>query len=614
MDQEPNSAPTNNTASENPPTFVMNKINQPAAAGKPVQPANTASFSTGIKNFYRENRVYVWAIVLGLAIIGVLAYFALRKAPIEPPKEAKVNLSVDVPDGIPAGGEAIYKIKVANEDPEKLVEMSLELTYPGGIEYINSIPKSDNLSGTLFKVPDLITGQNAVITVKARVTGNINDTKELGLKLHYRYSNSSLEFVKQSTSAVRLIASNVSLEFSGPPTTNNSQLIIYKLDYKNDSKEAIANARLKLTYPEGFSFASATPPPDSGTDTWNINSLPTGSTGNISIQGSFKSANPGESKTTSAELQILGKDGGYFTQGTASFTTAISNVPLLVSQEFNQSGSDNIIAPGNTLTFTIKYQNNASVAATGANIIATLDSKALDLSTIQADGGQVTGNTILWNASSVSNLEKLNPSDSGQVSFSVRVKDPATKDSSKNLSVISSIKIKSNEYETYFPGNEITLKISSPSSLNAALQYAGGSLPPEVGKTTTYKVRLSLTNSSNDYNNGVLTAFIPLGTGGFIVDSVNTGEALKTNFDPATGKLTWNVGALPAYTGKFSQTRVLEFSVRIIPSSSQRNSSPALVKDIQFTATDSYTNQEIKKTTTDLSTADIDDYLNGTVQ
>jgi hypothetical protein len=618
MEQEPNIV-SSNTPPQEPGSFVRKPLGEAPATILPPQTAARLKPTSGFKGFYRENRFYFWAILVGVCVISVLSYFAFRKSPAVAPKEANVNISVDVPQTVPAGGEAVYSIKVDNQDNQKLVGMSLELAYADGVSYISSSPDADNLSGTLFAVPDLIPGQNAVVIVKARAAGNINDTKDLNLKLHYKYSNFNSEFIKQQTATVRLVASDIVLELSGPTTTNNAQLVVYNLKYQNNSQNVINNARVKLNYPDGFSFATATPVPDSGSDTWNISSLAPGALGNISISGTFSSANPGESKTATADFLVLGNcpdSGGYCKQGSSSFTTQLATLPLLVSQELANADSNNIVNPGDTLTFHLKYQNNASTAATAVNIVVTLNSNALDLGTLSAEGGQINNNVISWNASSVSNLESLNPSDSGQLTFSVRVKNPAIRDSSKNLTVVSGIKIKSNEYDTYFPGNSLTLKVASPMTLTSALAFVSGQLPPQVGKATVYQVTLSLANSTNDFNGGLLTAFIPLGAGGFVSGSVNGSEASKVLYDPATNKLTWQVGQLPAHTGQFSAPRALQFSVRIIPSASEAGEAPVLVKSIQFIATDTFTNQPVTETADDLSTSSTnsDNGINGTVQ
>jgi hypothetical protein len=230
-----------------------------------------------------------------------------------------------------------------------------------------------------------------------------------------------------------------------------------------------------------------------------------------------------------------------------------------------------------------------------------LNSKAVDFSSIQAQGGQVNNSSIIWNASGVPQLQTLAPSQSGDLTFSLKVNNPAVKDSSKNLTLISNIQIKSNEYTTAFPGNTLTLKLSSPTAINTSLAYVSGQLPPQVGKPTVYKVTFSLTNSSNDFSNGVVTAFIPLAAGSFDSTTVTLAEANNVQFDPSAGKLTWNVGSLPANTGRFGPPRILQFQLTLNPSSSQINQSPVLAKTITFTANDLFTTQPVTATAEDIT-------------
>jgi len=571
----------------------------------------------GFMGFYRANKYYFWAILAGVLIIAFLAYFAFRKPAPSQVKAANVGISVEVPETVASGGEAVYKITVQNNDNQKLTNVELELNYPDGASFESSSPKPENLSGTLFNVPDLIPGQNAALFVKAKVTGNINDSKTLNLKLHYKYSNFNSEFIKEQSVAVRLVASDVSIELQGPANTNNAQAVLYEVKYQNNSDSDVKNARVKLNYPDGFVFSLATPPPDLGTDTWNVGTLAKGASATIEIQGTFSSVNPGESKTAVANFLILGTDGQFFVQNSSTFTTTISSLPLLVSQELSANGSNGIINPGDNLTFSLRYQNNASTAATAANIEVDLNSNVIDPASITAEGGQINNNTISWNASGVPQLASLLPNQSGQLSFSLRVNNPATKDSGKNLTLVSNVKIKANEYDSAFPGNVLNLKVSSPSSISSSLAYISGQLPPQSGKSTTYKVTLSLTNSSNDFSNGTLTAFIPLSSGGFVSGSAGS-ENKNLQFDPATGKLTWNVGSLPANTGRFSPPRVLTFQIVLNANSSQVGQSPTLVKNIQFAAKDLFTLQDLSVNTDDILTSSLSGsnfgFGSGTVQ
>ena len=619
MDQEPR---PNTPLPDANRDFVAKPIEQPILDSSlreriaPVSSEKANLSSGGLKGFYQTNKIYVWAILIGLIVIAVLAFFAFRPRPKPVAREANVKVEVQAAETAAAGSEVVYKIVVENQDDQKLVNLQLELVYPSGLNFISGSPKPLNLSGTLFSVPDLISGQNATIFLKARATGNVNDTKQLLARLHYKYSNFNSEFIKEGSNSIRLTASDVILELSGPTSANSAQLINYNVKYKNSSDQEIKNARVQLNYPEGFVFSSATPLPDLSNNVWNIISLASKAEGNVSIAGSFKSVGAGESKTTTAEFLVLGQNADYYTQSSASFTTGISSLPLLATQELASGQETDVVNPGQTLQFDIDYQNNGNTVASGVIILLTLNSKALDLATLRAEGGQVNNNTILWNASTVPKLESLAPSESGQLSFSVQVKNPATRDSSKNLTIVSDIKIKSNEYESYFPGNEWALKIASPATLSSHLDYQDGSLPPQVGKNTIYKVQFSLTNSTNDFSDGILTAFLPLGPSGFVTGSVNSSETGKVEFDSTTGKLTWKVGSLPAHTGKFSQARILEFKVKLNPAASQVDQSPNLVTDIKFQAKDIFTGKEVELKTEDITSADLagqDGYVNGRV-
>lgn len=563
------------------------------------------SFRSRLGDFYRANKLYFWGILIGLTVIGLLSYFAFKPKEAVPPTEANVSVTVDSPQTVGSGSEAIFRVKIENKDTQNIEGLRLDITYPNGVSYVSSSPKADNSNGSQFTVPSLMPGQNAAIILKAKVSGSVNDTKELRLKLTYKFSNFSLEFAKEATHSVRVVSSDIAVEISGPEATSNAQLVSYEIKYKNSSKEVIQQGRIVLTYPEGFVLAASQPDPDQGKNIWNVIALQPDSETKIVLQGTFASAQPGESKTLTADFQVLAPNGEYNTQSTSSFTTQLSSLPLLVTQEADHV-QDGVVQPGDSLTFSIRYQNNSSVAARGVNIVATLDSKALDLASLQAEGGSVSNNSITWNAASVSQLENLKPNESGTLSFSVDVKNPPTKDSSKSLSVVSNVKIKSNEYETFFPGNELRLKIATQASVESSVSFVSGSLPPQVGRQSAYKVTVSLKNSTNDISDAVFTAFIPLGAGGFDQNSVNAAESSKVQYDPTTGKLTWNVGSVPAHSGSFQAAKTLQFNVRLQPSASQVGESPVLVRDLTLSGTDVYTSQQLSIRGGNITTSDLD--------
>lgn len=599
------------------PDFIQQPLGSenklPVSPAKPLPPPIIPPVITsmpqpptpGFKGFYRANRIYFWAIFLGVIIIVVLAYFAFKRTPVATRGEANVSVTINSPETVASGGDIIYKILINNQDSVALTNVQLELVYPNGTTYESSVPDASNITGTLFDMKNgLPPGPTVTVIVKAKINGSINDVKQLTARLHYSYANFNSEFIKEQTFSVRLTASDVALEIDGPNSVNTQQLVSYTIKYANNSTVDISNAKIQVAYPAGFSFASSQPAADLSNNVWNISLLPAGQNGTINVQGTFGSANPGESKTLTAQFQILGQDGNFFTQSTADFATSIASSPLAVSQTLTNGNANNIADPGDQLTFDIKYSNNGQTALTGVNVIATLNSQALDLSSIRAQGANINNSVLTWNAASTKNLANLAPGTSGDLVFSVLIKNPATKTSATSLSFTSSLQIKANEYTTAFPGNQIALKISSPAAIYETLDYMSGPLPPKVGQTTLYRVTLNLKNSTNDFSNGVLTAFLANATN-FVPGSVISAESANVTYDASTQKLTWNFNNLPAHAGSFAPARTLQFGINFTPSPALVNYSPALVKNVNFTATDNFTSQPVTVTGEDIATSNV---------
>ncbi len=574
------------------------------ATRQQLGPSKAKLMLANLKEFYGNNKVYIWAILGAVVLLGVLGYFAFRSNKTAV-KEAKVAIVIDVPETTPSGAELIYKIRVQDQDAQDLSDTELELIYPEDVTYVSSVPPAKNISGTLFPISEsgqLLAGQSATLFIKTKARGSINDEKKLTVKLRYKFKNLSSEFIKTAEASVRIIASNVALDFSGPDQANNSQLVSYEVKFKNDSDTEITNSRIQLTYPESFSFAAGTPPPDLANNVWNTGTIHPGDSGKIAFQGSFKSALLGQGAEFKAVLQSLDQQGNYFTQAESKFITRISELPLVVTHELATSQAT--VNPGDSLTYQINYKNNATVVASGVTIVVTIDSKAVDLASLSAEGGQINNNTITWNAAGVPNLERLNPSEDGNVRFSFGIKNPPVKDSSKNLEVKTSVKIKANEYSTFLPGNDLALKIETQSELEGSLVHVNGELPPKVGKTSTYQVTLSLKNTTNDIENAVVIAYIPLPAGSFSQNTVTPKESPNVTFEPSTGKLTWKVGTLIAHTGDFNPKRQVSFNLQINPTASQVGSSVTLVKNISFSGKDAFTEKEIKLTIDNIETDD----------
>lgn len=564
------------------------------------------------KRFYRNNKWYIFAGILGLIIIGVLAFFAFRKQPAEPTANADVDVNISAPATAPSGGEIIYKIQIDNHDPAKLVDMSLELVYASGVNYVSSTPPAENSSGTRFAVKDLGNGQNAVLIVKAVASGNINEDKKLVARLRYKFDNFSSEFTEESSYTTRLVAADIVLDVTGPETATNVQTASYDIYYRNDSDKNINGARIQVTYPNEFKFSSSTPEASLGQNIWNLSSLKRGEVGKITFNGDFTGTRAGQSVAFKIEFLALDAESSFFTQASTTYMTTIESQPLSIEQKLMSEAKNGVVNPGETLQYEAKFQNNTQVVASGLNVVIEFDSKAIDPATIRADGGLVSGSTITWNASGVPALERLGPGESGVVRYSVGLNNPAVRDATENLHVLTKSRVKSVENATFLNGSELDLKVSSPSSIERTVTHVSGPLPPRVGQTTTLQVSVSLRNGSNDYREGVFIGFVPLGTA-FDKSSVPGSDAATVNFDAATGKLTWTVGQLSAHSGSAYPLRTLRFNITITPPNNLAYQPMTLLRNISFVAKDTFTEQSIRLDSQDVTTDQLPGDGNGRV-
>ena len=565
------------------------------------------------KEFYRNNKWYIWAGILGLLIIGILAFFAFRTQPAEPTKNANVSINITAPETAPSGGEVIYKIQIDNNDPAALENMNLELVYADGVSYISSTPPADNSAGTRFPVPDLSPGQNAVLMIKTTAAGNINEDKKLVARLRYKFDNFSSEFTEEASYSVRLVAADIILDMTGPEQATNVQTARYDIFYRNDSDKDIANARIQVTYPDEFKYAGSEPSPSLGQNIWNLNNLKKNDTGKISFTGTFTGTRPGQSVVFKVEFLALDDRGSFFTQSSTTYMTVIQAQPLAIEQRLTNQVTNNIVRPGENIQYEAKFQNNTQVVANGVQVVVEFDSKAIDVASIKAEGALIQGNTITWNATGVSALERLDPGETGTVMYSVSLKNPAVKDASENLQVIAKARIKSVENSEFLDGNQIVLKVSSPSTIEKNVTHVSGADPLKVGQPSTLQVNVSLRNASNDYREGVFIGYIPLGVT-FDKTSIPATDAASVKFDAATGKLTWTVGQLSAHSGSNVPLRTLKFNVTVTPTNNQANQSLTLFKTMNFTAKDVFTEQPISLTAQDVTSESLPGESAGRVQ
>jgi len=528
------------------------------------------------------------AIVIFLAIAGLFVWRGLTSFDRD-----RVKLEIKGAERIVSGEEVTYLVKYQNQTRLDLTSIKLVFHYPD-----QSIPlETEDLVQTI-DLPDLAVGQENQIELPVRVIGLQNETKKAWAELSYQPGEITSTFTNQAEFSTKIISVPLILDLDLPNRLVNGQSFNFSLKYLNQGEVSFDDLQIQLDYPTGFTFQTAEPQPLEEDRIWSLSDLMAGQEGKIFIQGTIQ-GEEGESKRFKAQLGLF-KEEQFTPLAETVNALQISLSPLSVSQTVNGT-TDYITQAGQKLTYQIDYENTTDVSIRDVVITSKLESSALDLTSLELAQGSFDGasQTITWKASNLPALEFLGPYQTGQLTFSVKVKNPLpiVNYSDKNFKIINTVKIDSPQPPLSLKDIEIAgqsqtiTKVASQMTLQAKGYYSddlisnSGPIPPKVGQTTTYTIKWRLINTANDLDQVKIEASLPPHVQWKNKISPTNADL---EYDSQTGRLVWQVGDLPAATGILLPVKQVAFQVAITPGLAHLGSFVELVGQSKATGQDTF--------------------------
>ncbi len=528
-------------------------------------------------------------IVIFLAMAGLFVWRGLTSF-----DKDKVKLEIKGAERIVSGEEITYLVKYQNQTRLDLTSIKLVFHYPD-----QSIPlETEDLVQTI-DLPDLAVGQENKIELPVRVIGLQDETKKAWAELSYQPGAITSTFTNQAEFSTKIISVPLILDLDLPNRLVSGQSFNFSLKYLNQGEVSFDDLQIQLDYPAGFTFQTAEPQPLEEDRIWSLGDLMAGQEGKIFIQGSIQ-GEEGQVKSFQAQLGLF-KEEQFTPLAETISALQISLSPLSVNQTVN-GAIDYIAQAGQKLTYQIDYENTTDVGIRDVNITSKLEGKVLDLTSLDLKKGSFDGasQTITWKASNLPALEFLGPHQVGQLTFSVKVKDPLpiANYSDKDFKIANTVKIDSPQPPLSLKDIEIAgqsqiiTKVASQITLQAKGYYSddlilnSGPIPPRVGQTTTYTIKWRLINTANDLDQVKIEASLPPH-----VQWQNKVSPTKTDleYNSQTGRLVWQVGDLPAATGILLPVKQVAFQVAITPGLAHLGSFVELVGQSKATGHDIFT-------------------------
>ncbi|PIS05146.1 MAG: hypothetical protein COT81_02725 [Candidatus Buchananbacteria bacterium CG10_big_fil_rev_8_21_14_0_10_42_9] len=515
------------------------------------------------------------------------------------------------PEEITSGDEVTFTLRYSNLEKVSLNNVELVLRYPGAFTFKESKPVPSNDFQNSWNIGTLAAGESGKIEIVGTLVGEIGEIINIDSSVTFEPENFGSTFKETDTFSTQITDTLLELTIEGPQETVPEKQITYTIKYLNNSDHDLENLQIRADYPLGFVFQSAEPDPSverfaSETEEiqtnnfWHIESLDKLEEGEIKITGGYLPDND-VTKEFSVKFGFL-RDEEFAIQQEKTFVTKLVKHNFVLDLIINGSDLDQAINFGNTLNYTIGYNNLGNQTLSDVVIVMNLDSEIIDWESISDNlGGQIDeeSGTITWNKDVLPQLAAIGPLAQGGINFALRIKNFDELDrQSDELSVVSTAvanlgRIDNVESGVEVRSSDIKNSINTQVELRAEARYfnqdniavGSGPIPPVVGQKTTYRVYWLINNSFHRIQNVEVKTVLPDNVEFADKFLVSTGELVYSSTD---NEVVWSIGNIPE-NKSFDEVNVW-FDVILTPTSDQKGKIASLTNPVTLTATDAVTN------------------------
>ena len=520
-----------------------------------------------------------------------------------------------------AGGEELpLQIEITNKNNAALELADLLIEYPKSSSG-DLTGETERLRESLGTIPS---GGIKNDNIKVTLFGEQGSVRPIKISLEYRVAGSNAIFVKERPYEVTISSAPINLSVDAPSEVSPNQDVVLKIKSTLNATKTASKILIRVDYPVGFQFQSATPLPSYGNNVWSLGDLSPGAEREISVVGKMVDVLDGEEKTfhifsgsqNDSDKSVIGivfNSLGHTVLIKKPFIEAKLNINGVYQREY-------AVDSGTTVSGNINWINNLDTKVNDLEIRAKIYGNAINRKTITAQQGYYNSSidTIVWDANSQSEFKEVNPGAFGYVSFSMSplslfsAQGGMLSEPTINIDISISAKqpLEGNEIQKLDNSESKIIRIISNVGLSEkALYYSGaftnvGAIPPKVEKETTYTVVWTLSNTANNISGTQVHSSLPPWVR-FTGPVSPPSEDLIYN--PSTREITWNVGGIPKGTGINGGDREVSFQIGFTPSLSQVGTMPTLVNDTTLTGHDDFANVDVRVNKTAINTLLLDD-------
>lgn len=555
----------------------------------------------------------IFVFVLLAIFVVVFIYFKVIGSAF---LEEKVEVAIYGPSEVRSAEDVVYTIKVENFNRIDLRNVYLKLNYSESLVIQeNSYIQQEGFKAAQIVIGDIKAKEKKEFEIVFKPFGPRDRQVFLNTVVRYQPINFNSEFEKTAQKSIVIKSSPITITLLPVKKAANGEKVHLDVIVKNNSEMEFENLELKLDYPDGFTFEDSFPSPARDKNVWQLEDLENKEQVKIEIEGILEGM-PDSRKSFKAQL------GERRTDNEMLVFTENEGITQMISSrvDIRQVVEKDSFYPGEEVRYSIYFKNTSDVSLRDLILMQHVDATIIDKSKVTVPNGYYNSgeNTVLWKASEIPTLKLLLPGEEGMVTtaFPIISEIPMNNGNDKNFTVSSYVDIESLDIDSPLWQNKRIRSTQEISKINSrilvgisGLYYDEeipniGPTPLVVGEETTFTMHLKIKNTSNDLKNAILTTKLPAG---IIWKGKYSPHDAGIEFNERTNELKLIIGAIEAGTGFISPIKDYAFQVGVIPSANQIGQRIYVLNDLEITAVDTFTENEVSYTFDNFKAADVED-------
>jgi len=526
----------------------------------------------------------------------------------------RIAITTDGPTSISSGDVVTLLISVENRNPVTIMNTALSVEFPDTARS----PENEDQPFTHYEdtVGDVLSGETGTRSVRVVLYGGEGERTVIPIRFEYRIEGSNAVFVKEVEYEVQITSSPISIRAEAVSEAAVGQPLTFAVTVRSNAKEPLENVAVYAQYPFGFTARRGEGP------VFPVGTLAPGEERTITVTGTLTGENNDERVFRFTGGIRRGEETNVLA---ISYSTALASVTLAkpflsTTLSLNRDTSNApVIEAGAAVQGIVSWVNTLATPVLDGQVSVKLSGSALDSSSVSAYGGyyRSSDTTIIFSRETESGLANLAPGATGSGTFNFRTKPAAALAAMRNPTITATISVagrrvgESNVPENIASSVTRTIKVGTDLALSAKSLYSTGPFkntgpwPPVADQETTYTIDLDLTNTVNSVADTVVSGVLPSYVRYVGATSPADGSV---SYNAATRTVTWRAGEIAAGASDSSA-----FQVALLPSASQRGTSPILMSSIKVTGTDRFTQKPISLTRPEITTQTVSDpsYMQG---